>query len=275
MNATGLLLPTAPDYSGAAPAADRPRCRCARCTPHASTSPVVDWQCVWRCACVATAATAAGIAHCIGAMAAAAPHVAAFYATARAARAVAASVSGNGAMLGFLRLEPLPDGRVCSLAALYAATYAIDSISRNRVARGLSTALLDASSRAMRMAAVIATASCAIGSMAIRSSHFFSTVRWVGRSMEAYKEGLLDGVALGATVATVAVAGVVLFQAPCAVTARLRHILARAIDADMDSIESVEASRAPYHTPAVDQGGLPSPSRPDDAGADGDETQPA
>nr|UMO78564.1 hypothetical protein [Pandoravirus belohorizontensis] len=264
MNGADLLLPPAPHHPGTAPAADRPRCRCARCMSHASTSPVVDWRWVWRCACAATATTATGVAHCLGAMAVAAPHVAAFYATAKAVRAVAASVSGNGALLGLLRLEPLPDGRVCSLVALYAAAYGIDSISRNRSGRGLSTALLDASSRAMRMAAVIATASCAIGSMVVRSPHFFSTIRWVGRSMEAYKEGLLDGVALGATVAIVAATGVILFQAPCAIVTRLRHTLACAIDVDADSIESVEASCTSDRTLAVDQGNLPSPSCADD-----------
>ncbi|AGO82809.1 hypothetical protein pdul_cds_662 [Pandoravirus dulcis] len=271
MNDTDLPVSTTPRYPGTAPAADRPRCRCARCTSHASASPVVDWHCLWRCACAATATTATGIAHCIGGVAAAAPPVAAFYATATAVHAVAASVSGNGALLGLLRLEPVPDGRVCSLVVLYAAAYGIDSVSRNRTGRGLSAALLDASSRALRMAAVIATASCAIGSMAVHSSHFLSTVRWVGRYREAYKEGLLDGVALGATVAIVAATGVILFQAPCAVMTRLRHVLARAIDADMGSIESVEASHAPDRTLAIDPDNMSLPS----CAGDADETQPA
>ncbi|AJF97667.1 hypothetical protein TW95_gp0933 [Pandoravirus inopinatum] len=241
MNTNDLSIPTAPRYADAVPILNPSRCHCARCIHQTPTSsPILDWHRLGRTAQAVTTATAAGILQCVGAVAAAVPHVAAFYATAMAVRAATTFVSGDGLLLDLIRLEPLPNSRACSLAMLSAATYGVDVISRRRARRGLSTALIDTLSRAMRMAVVIATASCAVGSIVARSTDFcrFVQLPASGSHLKAYKEGLLDGVALGATVAIVAVGGTILFQSSSAIVTRLRRALARVIDTEPDSAET-------------------------------------
>ncbi|AGO84661.1 hypothetical protein psal_cds_703 [Pandoravirus salinus] len=238
MNAAESSIPVAHQHAGAAAVASEAHCRCAHRAP---SSPILDWH---RLGCATQAAattTAAGILKCAGAVAAAVPHVAAFYATAMAIRAIAASVSSDSVMLNIIRLEPFPKHRVCGLAALYATAYGIDTISQRRARRGLSTALVDTLSRAMRTGAVIATASCAMGSMIARSPSFLAGVRWCAGYLTAYKQGLLDGVALGATVAVATTVGVILFQSPSVLVARLRRAMASAIDTDLDAAETHHA----------------------------------
>lgn len=247
MNIADLPVPAAPRYADAAPADGGHPCRGGRCVSHAPTAPIIDWCRLGRTVRSATTATASGILQCAGCVAAAAPHVVAFYATALAVRTIAATISEDCLIL--VKMDPLSGGRVCTLAALSAAAYGVDVLGKRRASRGLSTALTGALSRVMRLGIVITVTSSVVGYTVVRFPTYVLGIRWSGNCLKAYNDGFLNGVALGATAAAVVAAGAILFHSGSPIVARLRHSLARTIDADTAALEPSGSHDTPARDP--------------------------
>nr|UDO47365.1 hypothetical protein [Pandoravirus massiliensis] len=245
-------------------------CQCLCCRAARVPAPsYIDWSRLRNTInCVSTAAVD-GVVRCVRAITATAPCAFAFYGATIAIKAGVAALATRGSWLRCaVELRPLCYGHVSALAVACAATYAVDSVARDRKRRGLSTGLAGVASRVMHMAAALGATSCWLGSLAHRLAYTEALrERWWHYGIDhRYERGMADGIILCSVAAIAVASAVIVFQSPHKAVTDTRRALARIID--VDPTPAVNNESAPCNQRRADLDDLLLPLR------DVDQAQP-